>query len=97
MAVFIGEEVGTDDRMSLYEAYQSISIHNSYIEDFMKLYNAVESLMMGMAPEPDLDFMILITILTKFMCAYREVIDEDYSEIIEGKNDEGEDEGETKR
>ena len=95
MAVFIGEEVGTDDRMSLYEAYQSISIHNSYIEDFMKLYNAVESLMMGIAPEPDLDFMILINILTKFMCAYRKVIDEDYSEIIEGKNDEGEDEGET--
>lgn len=80
MAISIGEETGTDDEMSLYEAYQLISkvYHNSYREVFMELIDALASIQRREASHDeatDLDFLILNVVLTKFMKAYREIIE----------------------
>ena len=76
MAVAINEEVGTNDEMSLYEAYQFISTvyHNSYRESFMELFDALESIQKGEASsDGNIDFLILSVVLTKFMEAYKEI------------------------
>lgn len=116
MSLAIGEYVGTDDEMSLYEAYQLTSTlyHNSYRESFMELVGTVSKLLQkaeknagattaslssssvvdaeagrsgitveaadeddeGDVDDSDLDFIMLITILTRFMETYQKIVDE---------------------
>lgn len=72
MAENIGEKEGKNGDFSLYEAYEYISTryHNSYLEHLGDIVDDVE----GDEEDDELDYLILIVILHKFIEAYENIV-----------------------